>query len=274
MPVPDDDTAHIKARFSQAALQTVPFPHLVVRDVLPEAVYRGMENDTPPAYLWALSAATMTLTQNVPRGIPQVFQPFFSMRKGTPDLTTALLSGYSRRWIERYQAHIDLIDKLTREAFAPALRTYEAWLKARGLCEALSPAEGSSFFCQRTAEWNIAPHTHGLAQLIQSMIYMPLPGSAQDQGTVLWKLKRPVDDDLSAFMGTRHFADDDIERVLTLPYERNVLVSFLNTPYSIHSSPDVRGPARRYVFTQSISASPFSSNAHTLRLAPTDRLAA
>jgi hypothetical protein len=34
-----------------------------------------------------------------------------------------------------------------------------------------------------------------------------------------------------------------------LPYQPNTLVSFMNTPDAVHSTNDVEGPQRQYVFT-------------------------
>jgi hypothetical protein len=91
-----------------------------------------------------------------------------------------------------------------------------------------------------------------MGQLIQSMIYFPLPGSSPQQGTVLYRLKRPKTINGADLTRTFLFDDDDVEPTGSMPYHPNTLASFLNTPLAIHASPNVPGPSRRYTFTAAV----------------------
>jgi hypothetical protein len=249
--------AYIRARFAAAAVTNDPFPHLVIRDVLPPALYAEMESNCPSALECTMSTLRLRLRRTSRLGftLPLLLrtdeQPMFALRGG--DRTTPPLGRYAKLWQQRYAPYIELIDRLTIEAYRDATATFLDRMRATGFVRQIKPlAIGQGLFTHRTETWRIGPHVHSSGQIIQSMIYFPLPGSSPEQGTVFFRLKKPKTVPAIDLMQTFVFADDEIEPAGAMPYHPNTLASFLNTPLAIHASPDVPGPARRYTFTAAV----------------------
>jgi hypothetical protein len=250
--------AHIRSRFAATPLTLDPFPHLVIHDLLPTELYTEMYKDLPTErqahrsvsrLAWVRPRALLGLP--IPRMVRTGEQPMFGLRPGNG--TTKFLDPYASRWQRKYQDYIDLVDRLTIEAYGPAISAYMGQLQRAGLLpEPQAPVLGQALFTHRTEEWRIGPHTHDANQLIQSMIYFPLPGSNQYQGTVLYRLKKPKTLPAAELMQTCMYAEDEVEEAGQMKYHPNTLASFLNTPLAIHASPDVPGPSRRYTFTAAV----------------------
>jgi hypothetical protein len=248
--------AYIRDRFVGARVILDPFPHLIVRDVLPDTVYRAMETALPGGARWKLAALeaewrlrgwkhTLACAANRRRTISQ---PYFGVRE--PDRSHGFgLGGFAELWRAQFGDYVALVDQLTIAAFTSPIASYRERLAADGIPLGSEIRLGQSLFCQRGANWDIQPHTHGLAQIIQSMIYFPVSGSHEDQGTVLYNLRASLRIEARQFGATRPFTDKEAERALVLPYQRNSLVSFINTPEAVHSTNPVEGPPRRYIFS-------------------------
>lgn len=240
--------AYIRRRFAVAAVQNEPFPHLVIRDVLPPQVYEEMNADCPSQLRHVVASVLATGGRPLRRYWQQ---PMFALRPNNE--TTASLGSFARQWQNRYTPYIDLIDRLTIEAYRPAAEAFMSQLRRAGFMTAPSKIHlGQSIFTHRTEWWQIPPHVHASAQIIQSMIYFPLPGSSPEQGTVLYRLKRPKHVPAAELMQTYTFTAGEVERAGQMPYHPNTLASFLNTPLAIHASPDIPGPSRRYTFTAAV----------------------
>jgi hypothetical protein len=252
-----DYERHIRERFAAAAVALEPFPHLVVRDVLPAGLYEEIEANCPSALECFVSTLRVQwrrsrpmLGVRLPRPYRTQQQAMISFRPG--DLTTPPLGRYIDRW-SRYRPYFDLVDYLTIKAYEPVTVAYAAQLRRAGFIRQPQPLQiGQGIFTHRTETWRIPPHVHASAQIIQGMIYFPLPGSTPEQGTVLYRLKGRKSVPGADLMRTFEFAADEVEEAGLMPYHPNTLASFLNTPLSIHASPDVPGPARRYTFTAAV----------------------
>ena len=151
--------------------------------------------------------------------------------------------------MENFGDVIEMVDLLTIEAFTPHVDQYRSRIARFGVKISKDVLLGQSLFCQRIDRWKIDPHTHNLPQIIQSMIYFPKPGSSEEQGTVLFRIKGQHTVPAREFATTRTFAPDTIERASILPYKPNCLVSFINTPEAVHGTNQIAGPARRYIFS-------------------------
>lgn len=258
----EEHERYIRARFAAAEVKQKPFPHLVIRDVLPPDLYEEMADRCPTGLEAFLSAQIPELTQLQwvrPRklgGLPIPIvsrrpQPAFAIRVG--DRTTWPLSRYEQHWRHSYLDIIDLIDTLTIAAYERASARYVERLQRAGFVRQFRSLElGQGLFTHRTRGWSIPPHVHASAQIIQSMIYFPLPGSIPEQGTVFYRLKRRKVVPAADLSQTYIFAEDEVEEAGSIPYHPNTLASFLNTPLAIHASPKVPGPARRYTFTAAV----------------------
>jgi hypothetical protein len=241
---------YIRERFAGARVNEDPFPHLVIRDVLPPALYAEMKICLPTSQKWMLAALADSLSEKRQRlGLPlalaglarsyvkrTLMQPMFALR---PDnQTSAVLSTYSDRWIKRFRLYIDLVDDLTAHAFAPHLNG--------------TTKRGQSVFCRRI-EWAISPHVHDRQQSIQSMIYFAKDDTAPERGTILYRPKRGGEVP-SLSDRTVHVDASRLEQVTVMPYYPNTLASFVNIEHSFHSPPLTAGSARDYVFTGSLWA--------------------
>lgn len=102
----------------------------------------------------------------------------------------------------------------------------------------------------RPPGWEIARHTHSYIKILFSMIYFPVSSETMTQGTHLYRCKTNVQREFASFETFCQFFDDEVEPAGQLPYEPNTMVSVLNTPKSVHSSPHGAGPVRRYIFME------------------------
>ena len=298
--LPAEHAAYITARFTAAPVRTDPFPHLVVPDVLPPAIYQAMEADSPSGPEWTVAGcvdtfrvqrrkraaghsswgaavlATGDCVSILRHNHGRFVQPMFGVRPKNPG--SFGLSRYTRLW-QKYQPYFDFVDELALQAYRPHIQCYLDLLQRLGLLTGtLSTHFAQSVFCQRLEGWRIQPHVHDLPQIVQSMIYFPLPGSQPEQGTVLYRPKRPLSiassklfagqndatgDEAESPQATLCFEEQDVDKAGMLTYAPNTLGSFLNTPLSIHGTVAVSGgPARRYVFTATaLSRRSFNVNA-------------
>lgn len=241
--------AYVRGRFASVSIATDPFPHFVLPDVLPPDLYAAMEQSLPPQWRWTLSAFVEDLLHaHRPFPLGRATQPRFGVRQ--PDQGASFsLSRYRHLWLERFAEIVETIDLLTIEAFTPHIDRYRSRMEHCGIKLSKQVIPGQALFCQRSDIWKIEPHTHNLPQLIQSMLYFPLPGSEESQGTVLYRIKNSQTVPASEFAATRTFDPASIERAGILPYRANTLVSFMNTPEAVHSTNDIAGPRRRYIFS-------------------------
>jgi hypothetical protein len=197
--IPVEAAADIRDRFTSVSVETYPFPHFVLPSVLPEQIYKEMEGSLPPPWRWKAAVIGEALKRYGPIGLAKAIirtryasvQPHFSVRN--PDTAYDFgLRLYRDEWIERFGPVIELIDRLTVETFRPHIASYRDRLARAGVAMANAIDFGQALFCQRTEHWTISRHTHSLSQIIRSMIYFPLPESSIDQGTVLYRLRRPL----------------------------------------------------------------------------------
>jgi hypothetical protein len=238
------DRSHVEymdRRFAEAMVVSKPYPHIYIRDVLPPMVYRAMCEALPREdYVFSC-----------PPNAPSDASRFIGLRSDS-ESTVGMTGTVSLPWHNTFLPYIDYVDSLVDQAFAPAIARYYDSLIATGQMKHapahLSP--GQALFCFRPAGWQIEPHVHSLGQLIQTMIYFPSPGFLPDQGTYLyyhpWFQKRPSLKEL--IDATVPFKPSWRKKLA--PFEHNTLLSFLNTPDSIHGTVDRSGdPVRRYTFT-------------------------
>jgi hypothetical protein len=214
--------------------------------VLPADLYAEMEAACPTR-MQALSAAFKGSRYRFDRRYWP--QPVIAIREH--DKSTPPLDRYEPQWRDAFRPYIDLLDQLTIEAFQPHTDAYAAQLLDQGFVNARSDLLlGQALFTHRNKGWMIPPHTHTSTQVIQSMIYFPLPGAKPEHGTYLYRLKRGRSAPGKALTTTYNFANADIEVAGLMPYHENTLASFLNTPISVHASvDDLKCPSRRYTFT-------------------------
>lgn len=233
-----EEEKYIRDKFKTNRIEREPFPHLYVENILPPHIYAEIIAALPSAVQIALLP---------PMQIKDTTRAF-EVRAGAP--TSPGLEDMAKVWEQRFKPYTDLVDELTAKMFGPHVRLHRRRMKRRGWSVNDPKAvAGQSMFCFRGPGWEIPPHTHDINQTVQSMIYFPDMPYGDEQGTYLYK--RPpflFDLRLKPFLRTK------VRRLLwgkkLLPYRPNTLVSFLNSPRSVHGTKNIEGLApRRYIFT-------------------------
>lgn len=225
------DEDYIRSKFREAAISADPFPHLVIREVLPPHTYKEMESSLPHFK----SRLKDTVREAIPRQIRNLVFPmkpaeaFFYVSE-SPEFSKGLES-LSKIWHENYGAHIQLIyDLLHSVLVAPR------------------HIEGLKIFFCRPNGWATPPHSHNEQELLNALIYFPTEENWPDQGTILYK-KQPnakTNDDGG------YPSRQTLEPVRVVPYIPNCLTAWINGQNTIHGSLEIEGgPARRYFYMTS-----------------------
>lgn len=244
----------IEGRFASATVEPDPFPHLILNGVLPSQLYEEIERDIPHSFDWRLAAITRRIgsgsLSTLARDIRSSNLPPMFIDVGNVRRSPFVLWRHSWKWRRKYLSLIRGISALVSRAFAEASASYMQQMIEMGLYDS-TQTQRPSFqeFCLRPQGWAIEPHIHDLRQAVQWMLYFPLPGSTEDQGTAFYRVKSPKTLAPADLSGTMWFDASEAEHCFTAPYRPNTLVAFLNTPSSVHGSIEIPGMvARRYFF--------------------------
>jgi hypothetical protein len=218
-----DYESYIRARFAGAVVNTDPFPHLVIRDVLPADLYAEMEAAQPSEDEWRDAIRRRVgLAKRLKRKflgakfeLPAAQIPLSSEDSDFPERSVA--------WRERFGPYVDLIDNLMHAKFKR-----QDW------------RPGQRIFFYRPQGWAIAPHTHSDIELTNSLLYFPSKDNITEQGTFLYR---------HVGAEQEHYDHSDVEVAAFIPYTRNTLLSWVNTPSSVHGSMETaHSAARRYLY--------------------------
>jgi hypothetical protein len=227
---------YIEERFARAELSEEPFPHMRVRDVLPPEVYREMEAALPPpaevkrALLRDRFRRWIKRAWRLPKPDPVYFYISNEAKAGH-------LDSYAAEWHRRFGGYVGLVERLLHER----LRVQQPW------------HSGQRVFFFRPTGWAIPPHVHPRAELTNTLIYFPSSENTVEQGTLLYRARPGVT--LKGESGTAEYGSDQLEPVTIVPYLPNTLVTWINTPGSVHSSIEIAGGApRRYLYFVSVRA--------------------
>lgn len=234
---------HIRERFAASSVEVDPCVHLIVENVLPTEFYCQIEADIPDEKLWI--AAYKHNLETLPEDLSC---PMFDCRD--PNRSSASMIDAALIWQEKYIDIIGFITGQIREKLRPQIDSYMAQLIAAGVYnEPQALMSPINEFCYRPAGWNIKPHAHDLIQAVQWMLYFPLPDSTEQQGTTFYRLKSPLRIEGGKIHDNGSIWFDDVSYSFMVPYRRNTLVVFLNTPHTAHGSLELSDMvARRYFF--------------------------
>lgn len=222
---------HISSQVSRAQVRLIPFPHIYVPEIFPLTLYGAMCESLPPAdYVERCSP-------EAPNDNSRLF-----------DLTAATkrsngLDDLAGLWHRHFGPAIEALHQFVPLAFHDALARY---FKQMGWSsQEIKP--GQALFCFRAPGWQIRPHTHGLTQLLQTMVYFPSGNFHAGQGTYLyrfpWFRRAKINRDLASYYRWPQGP------ATLLPFAHNTLVSWINTPRALHGTIDHAGdPPRRYIF--------------------------
>lgn len=236
---------HIRAAVAAAPLVMEPFPHAVVRDVLPKDFYAALIRGIPPVEL------------------------FGSPANAKPQLTVPLSVGpvFSRR-IWKYFV-TEVVPRMMQDVFVAKFRgPLEEWIASNWPALASNPlgppvelqtAEGRIMLRRRG--YVIRPHRDPKWGFITVIMYLARKGDSPEWGTQLYS----VDEDKSARGAAPHWIDPaQCRRKVDVPFHRNTALAFLNS-WGAHgaSIPPDAEPAdlERYIYQFRIGPSPESVRA-------------
>ncbi len=210
-----------------------PFPMLIARDALDASVFKQLLDGLPPL---------KTMLKGTEYGSNQ--------RINYSASSVALNPSVPQIWKDFVQAHVnqEFLDDLIR-LFGPSILNYYPDFEGRfgslnslrsGIREIDKNSPANVFLdCQIAVNTPASlsgttvrgPHVDCPKKLFVGLLYMRLDEDKSDGGDLeIYRPKRrPVELDY-----TRTADLDDMEFVTRVPYEKNVLVMFLNTPESLH----------------------------------------
>jgi hypothetical protein len=233
-PIDPAHESHIRGRFATVAVDSRPFPHMVIDQVLPPDMYAEIEALLPARQQW--DAAT---------------------RLGAPTIGVCHAAGQTTPGLEpqaealaRYAPVVDLLNELTVQALAPWIDRTATLLLAEEIF--LSPPSGQSgpaLFCHRPNGWEIQPHAHNVVEAVQSMIYFPLPGSGDALGTDFFRPTFDRSFSKEELLRSTVFESWEIARSKAIAYRPNRLIAWHNSPCAVHGTRTIPGaPPRQYLF--------------------------
>jgi hypothetical protein len=249
-----DDAGYIRDRLASAEVQSEPFPHIYTESILRPCTYQAML-ESLPSHDYVMSCEQNTFTDT-----SRIFDLFNSDGSGKGLEKTAAL------WRERFSPILEsLSDAIVERWQVHLARYYEELLKASHITVAPAKVKrGQSLFCFRPAGWRILPHTHGLTQLLQTMVYFPSEGFRTEQGTYFYELPWYRPTKIYQDKATRYRFPG---RATLMPFAHNALVSWINTPRAVHGTVDHPGDSpRRYIFMAHVTDRPLLST-HSNRVA-------
>jgi hypothetical protein len=221
---------YIREKFSRAAVNEDPFPHLWIRDALPPKLYEEMERALPARAELARAFRRDQLQRwaRRPWRLPNLDPVYFYI---SAYAKVGHLDTYSVEWHRRFGEYIGLVETLLHER----LRVQQPWVS------------GQRVFFFRPTGWAIPPHVHPRSELTNTMIYFATPHNPVEQGTLLYRPRPDVR--LQPSVGTEQYDSAELEPAAIIPYLPNTLISWVNTPEAVHGSIEVAGaPARRYLY--------------------------
>lgn len=227
----DDQTVidHMSQRIDAAPVTEEPFPHMVVRDLLPEPAYRAMLAAWPPDPVFRVNGAMSrhdVLLSGEAAALPEALRPHW---RRVLTWTTAANKKLAARFAPHAQLKYEpFLGKSWRQAVAGVPRIV-----------------GEAQLAYYTGRTGLDPHIDHPKLITNAFLYCA--EQAEDDpalGTVLY--------------GSRGFSMPDnflrltpalVERLLrrdkTVAYAANVCLAYLNTPRSFHAVDPIDLGARR-----------------------------
>lgn len=222
----------ILARTSAADVQLEPFPHIVLRDVLEEAVCDRLIAEFPPL-------------ESMVGWDPDASNKRLYYRAKTAAHDTAL----SPLWRETIETHVSqvFLEQLVQVFGESVLATYPDFEERYGNLDSLragmrfrdsfddadvlieaQPSANTPVTAEPTSVR--AGHLDNPNKLFVGLFYLRHPDDDSTGGDLELYRYRPG----SPVFDDHEIADRYIEPVKTISYEKNVLVMFLNSPQALH----------------------------------------
>jgi hypothetical protein len=259
----------ILRNISASDVQSDPYPHVIIRQALPDDIYKDIENSFPDL---------SSLYQGDPEFGSKSFTAFGNdilERDDISDTWRSFLDYHMTKpffddFVRVFGDHInssfpDLEQILntrisnfkvvTRDAETARIRQTQSQdsLKDADHDVAMSTGVNVGFTIDK-ARIHLDPHLDRTYKLFSSLLYMRDPMDTSTGGDlVIYRLKDQSRLRKKGVIYTshgRHFNDDIVEEVNRVPYEENMAVVFINSRNAIHGV-SLRTPTsipRRYVY--------------------------
>jgi hypothetical protein len=227
-----DVRQHVIYQLMNAPVRAYPFAHVCVENVFPDHVYDEMIAQLPAdaAYTRLIDTSRVKGTYS-----PERLCLFPSK------INDAGLNGAGRTfWTGLFQSivHDDFTRALLVKFEAQIVERFGGSRAATGL----QLRHWSEMFLMRDlTSYELGPHTDSPAKLISALFYLAPDDAAPDLGTALYVPRERG----TTCPGGPHHAFDLFDRVVTMPYRRNVLVAFPKTPACFHGVERVGRPNTR-----------------------------
>jgi hypothetical protein len=221
--------AHAAAAVARATLHLEPFPHVVIKDLLPDDAAGELVRALPPSVFFKRHAKRHQLK------VPFVFAP-----------------AYSRLvWGAFFEKVVTgtLLPAIT-EKFRPALddfvRTH--WPHLRSMAEAgIELRIANSRLMLRRPGYVIKPHRDPRWAFLTCLVYLPRPKDVESYGTQIYRLRNEPNVTHSSPLWVD---PSECELIKDVPAERNTALVFLNSTGAHGASIPSGAPAdtERYLY--------------------------
>ncbi len=209
----DSISRYIEERFEHAEISADPFPHIVIKDILPEDYYQELCNNWPSKSFDKQSPTwrklvQVTNTQKWGKGKSQA------------------------KWIKFAHLVDNVIKRKLAEVFYPLTPDRFGYsLPSGSLCNAASRFEHRLF---QDYHHGVGIHIDKAYKLAAVMIFFPIDYREEHSilGTVLYRHKNH-----KKSLDFLRANNDDCVAVKRLPYAPNTLCAFFQAPHGWHSAP-------------------------------------
>ncbi len=234
---------HISAKIASAQLILRPYPHFIVRDLMPDDFYRLAQR---------FCAKETSYAYPIPNGNGEARFPATKSFKNSPDLTEEAHAF----WNMFRSTVCATVNRVGSEKIRDHIGRYFQWLRHRGFIDiqASNPVLVDSALQVSSRENSaVGSHPHSLYELLTSLIYMPEDDRMDHTGTWLDKFKGKLlvtsrrtcsislwpplwSVESAAKLMTYNVVPSNLASpVYQVQYKPNALLAILNTPHSLHS---------------------------------------
>jgi hypothetical protein len=250
-----DIHAHITRQIKSAALSHFPFPHAVVDNVLPDALYQALIRGLPPVELFNDRSPNER----------QLAVPF----KIAPAYTRRVWTYMARTVVEQ------ILTPALLHTFKPVLN---AWMSqnfpalGNDAVDRVPMHASDGRILLRTRGYVIPPHRDPKWGFVTCLLYLARPGDKESWGTQLYT----VDDDAEARGTTPHWIDPArCHQVSDVAFVPNRAFVFLNSvgAHGARIPDDEREGLERYAYQFRIGPHAKSSIGELIENLPADRRA-
>lgn len=213
---------HIEARIAAAQVRTVPFPHIVVDDLLPDQLRQALDSRWP-------GIEKFDGTNHLRRGEVQASQ----LARAADDRERRFWNAIRHVAVTANRKIRVRLDRHLHEKFKPLLGP--GWRRALG---AVAYLDGDAMLAHYTGTLDMVPHIDHTMVAINGFVYLDdpaMPTPEPRRGTMLyrslgfaWPTNHPIPPRLR-----ERFLREAVE----IEWRDNRLLAYVNGPWSFHGVP-------------------------------------